>query len=42
MPVTYERNTSTDGLMVGDWTITWALPHGYAWALIAESGLLIL
>jgi len=33
---------SADGLMVCDWTITWALPRGYAWALIAESGLLIM
>ncbi len=33
---------SADGLVEDDWTITWALPRGYAWALIAESGLLIL
>ena len=39
--VMYECNTSTDGLTICDWTITWVLPCGYAWALIAKSGLLI-
>ena len=39
--VTYECNMSADGLIGYDWMIMWALPCGYAWALIAESGLLI-